>query len=154
MATMWSLFAVVLLVAPVTPVVPVAGPVLEGFRPPACQRCSGRRGVVIGSRPGDIVRAVRSGPVTFSGQVGGRLYVVQTVAPGVRVTYGWLASVSDHDVGDEVTAGQVVGTAAERTYLGVRLGQVYVEPLRYLGLGGARLRGVGQVIVGPRVPSR
>lgn len=154
MATMRSLFAVVLSVVSVAPVVPVSGPVLEGFRAPACQRCPGRRGVVIGSHPGAHVRAVRSGSVTFSGQVGGRLYVVQNIAPGVRVTYGWLASVSDHNVGDEVMAGEVVGTAAERTYLGVRVGQVYVEPLRYLGLGGARLRGAGQVIVGPRVPSR
>ncbi len=142
------------IVLTVVPVVPVPGPLLEGFRAPACQRCAGRRGVVIGSRPGDIVRAVRSGQITFVGQVGGLVYVVQNISPGVRVTYGWLASTSRSEVGDQILAGHPLGIAGERTYLGVRVGQTYVEPLRYLGLGGARLRGPGHVIVGPRVASR
>jgi septal ring factor EnvC (AmiA/AmiB activator) len=154
MVAMWSLIAILLSVVPVAPVVPVPGPVLEGFRPPACERCAGRRGVVIGSQPGAMVRAVRSGPITYAGYVGGRLYVVQSISPGVRVTYGWLAVVGDIAVGEEVMGGQALGIAGERTYLGVRLGQTYIEPLRYLGLGGSRLRGPGHVIVGPRVASR
>lgn len=154
MVGMWPLIAFFLSMVPVAPVVPVPGPVLEGFRPPACERCAGRRGVVIGSQPGAVVRAVRSGSITYVGQVGGRLYVVQSISPGVRVTYGWLAAVGDIAEGDEVSGGQALGRAAERTYLGVRLGQTYIEPLGYLGLGGARLRGPGRVIVGPRVASR
>ena len=154
MAVMWSFIACLFLVIPVGPVVPVPGPVLEGFRAPACERCAGRRGVVIGSQPGAVVRAVRSGYITYAGHVGGRLYVVQRISPDVRVTYGWLAVVGDIAVGEEVKGGQALGIAAERTYLGVRIGQTYIEPLRYLGLGGARLRGPGHVIVGPRVASR
>jgi len=154
MVVMWSFIAILLSVVSVGPVVPVPGPVLEGFRPPACERCAGRRGVVIGSQPGTVVRAVRSGPITYAGYVGGRLYVVQSISPGVRVTYGWLAVVGDIAVGEEIKGGQALGIAAERTYLGVRIGQTYIEPLRYLGLGGARLRGPGQVIVGTRGASR
>lgn len=154
MFAMWSFIAFVLSAVSVGSVVPVPGPVLEGFRPPACERCAGRRGVVIGSQPGVMVRAVRSGAITYAGHVGGRLYVVQSISPGVRVTYGWLAEVGDIAAGDVVTGGQALGIAATRTYLGVRLGQTYIEPLRYLGLGGARLRGPGHVIVGPRVASR
>jgi murein DD-endopeptidase MepM/ murein hydrolase activator NlpD len=151
MSVMYLLLSVV---SAVGPVVPVPGPLLEGFRAPACQRCAGRRGVVIGSRPGDVVRAVRSGPLTFVGQVGGLLYVVQNISPGVRVTYGWLASTTSSVAGDQISAGHVVGTASKRTYLGVRIGQTPVEPLRYLGLGGARLIGPGTAIVGQGHPSR
>jgi murein DD-endopeptidase MepM/ murein hydrolase activator NlpD len=148
---MWLLFTIFVSLAPV---VPVSGPVIEGFRPPACERCAGRRGVVIGSQAGSPVRAVTTGPVTFGGTVGGLIYVVQQIAPRVRVTYGWLSTMSDVQPGDQLNPGQVLGTAGQRTYLGVRVGQTYVEPLRYLGWGGARLRGPGGVIVGARPPSR
>ncbi len=131
-----------------TPIAPVAGPVVERFVAPPCPRCAGHRGVTIASTPGQPVVAVLSGTVAFVGQVAGHVYVVQTIAPGVKVTYGWLESAQSLVQGESVTQGQEVGVAAQRTYLGVRIGGQYVEPLRYLGLGWARLLGPGGVVVG------
>jgi hypothetical protein len=82
------------------------------------------------------------------GEVAGKTYVVQLIAPGVKVTYGWLEIANELAEGDEVVQGQYLGTAGGRTYLGVRRGGVYIEPLRFLGLGWARLRGPGGVVVG------
>ena len=76
--------------------------------------------------------------VEFAGSVGGRLYVVQRVSPTVRVTYGWLKSMSTVE-GAIVVAGEPVGVAADTTYLSVRIGETHVEPLRALGLGQTRL---------------
>lgn len=74
----------------------------------------------------------------FAGSVGGRLYVVQRVSPTVRVTYGWLASLTAIHSG-EVLAGEAIGVAADTTYLSVRVGEIHVEPLTALGLGRSRL---------------
>ena len=74
--------------------------------------------------------------------------MVQVVRPGVKVTYGWLTPQVQLAEGDEIVAGALVGWAGERTYLGVRVEGKYVEPLRYLGLGGSRLCGAGGVVVG------
>jgi murein DD-endopeptidase MepM/ murein hydrolase activator NlpD len=145
-----NVLAAVLFLAPpaVRPIVPVAGPIVQRFVAPACQRCSGHRGVSIASPVGQPVRAVLPGVITFVGQVAGKTYVVEQVAPGVKVTYGWLDLTAGLAEGDAVMQGQVVGTAGDRTYLGVRVGSRYVEPLRFLGLGWARLQGPGGVVVG------
>ena len=75
--------------------------------------------------------------------------MVQTIAPNVRVTYGLVMAVAPNVVeGSWVEAGQVVALANESTYLGVRIGQEYVEPLRFLGLGRVRLMGPAHVAVG------
>lgn len=121
---------------------PVPGPVIERFHAPTCDRCAGRRGVTIASTSGSDVRAVANGVVTFSGSVARHKYVVAQISPGVLVTYGWLAEVSVLK-NDVLAEGQVLGRAGSRTYLGVRIRGRYVEPLGYLGLGGARLVGRG-----------
>jgi hypothetical protein len=74
--------------------------------------------------------------------------VVELIAPGVKVTYGWMEIAEGLAAGDAVDQGQPLGVAGDKTYLGVRRGSVYIEPLRYLGLGWARLRGLGGVVVG------
>ena len=129
-------------------IAPVSGPVIQQFVAPACPRCAGHRGVTIASTEGQVVRAVLPGVVTFVGEVAGNTYVVQLIAPGVKVTYGWMEIAVGIAAGDEVVQGQSLGVAGGRTYLGVRRGGVYIEPLRYLGLGWARLRGPGGVVVG------
>ncbi|CAB4612009.1 unannotated protein [freshwater metagenome] len=141
-------FALLVAVIPMRPIAPVDGPVVQRFVAPACQRCSGHRGVTITSTPGEPIRAVLPGVITFVGEVAGNTYLVQQIAPGVRVTYGWLGLTEGHSQGDMVAQGQALGLAGERTYLGVRVGSHYVEPLRALGLGWARLRGPGRVVVG------
>lgn len=143
-----TLLALLLTVAPIRPIAPVQGPIVQRFVAPACLRCSGHRGVTIASTAGQPVRATLPGVITFVGEVAGNTYVVELVAPGVKVTYGWLGLTEVLSPGDSVELGQTLGVAGDRTYLGVRVGSQYVEPLRALGLGWARLRGPGGVVVG------
>ena len=144
------LSALVLSISPAVlrPLPPVTGSIIQHFVAPPCQRCAGHRGVTIATRPGQGVVAVLSGTISYVGEVAGLTYVVQVVRPGVKVTYGWLRPREQLAAGDEIAAGGLVGMAGERTYLGVRVDGQYVEPLRYLGLGGSRLRGGGGVVVG------
>lgn len=128
---------------------PVRGEVVQRFVAPRCLRCAGHRGVTVATGPGEPVVAVRSGTITFAGPVAGRTYIVERVAPGVRVTYGWVRSVAPGiGEGVRVGAGDVLGTVGSRTYLGVRVGDRYVEPLSILGLWRPRLVGPGRSIVG------
>ena len=130
-------------------VVPIEGEVVRRFDRPLCVYCPGHRGVTIDSRPGDEVLALAGGVVSFAGEVGGRLYVVQSFAPDIRVTYGGVFALGANvKEGEWVDAGQVVAIANDSTYLGVRVGQEYVEPLRFLGLGQVRLGAPGPVVVG------
>jgi murein DD-endopeptidase MepM/ murein hydrolase activator NlpD len=132
----------------VRPLPPVSGPIIQHFVAPSCERCAGHRGVTIATRSGQQVVAVLPGTISYVGEVAGLTYVVQVVRPGVKVTYGWLTPDPQLLEGEVVARGDVVGVAGERTYLGVRVGGQYVEPLRYLGLRGSRLRGGGGVVVG------
>lgn len=130
-------------------VIPVQGRVVRGFDPPACERCAGHRGVTVGARPGSTVVAVTAGSVEFAGEVAGRVYVVQRVATGVRVTYGGLSHVAPGvAVGARLGPGEAVGETPGEAYLSVRLGDLHVEPLRALGIGRARLVGAGGVQTG------
>ena len=120
-------------------VVPVRGEVIGRFVEPACERCAGRRGVLVRTVPGDTVRATHTGEVTFAGHVGGVLWVVQQVAPGVRVSYGRLAELADGvRVGAVIAAATPVARASSRTHLGVRRGSRYLDPL-WCWAGRARL---------------
>lgn len=143
-----TLLALILSVAPVRPIAPINGSIVQRFVAPACQRCSGHRGVSIAATAGQPVLAVLPGVITFVGEVAGNTYVVELIAPGVKVTYGWLGLTEDISQGDVVVQGQKLGEAGDQTYLGVRVGSQYVEPLRALGLGWVRLRGPGGVVVG------
>lgn len=139
------LLATLLAVSP--PITPVRGAVVATFRPPACDRCAGHRGITVATEPGAEVRAVRRGPITFAGEVASLTYIVQEIEPGVRLTYGWLADAGVLE-GDVAEAGAVIGHTKTRTYLGVRLGEVYVDPMRWLGLSRPRLVGPQSVIRG------
>ena len=114
---------------------PVDAPVVDPFRLPACVWCPGNRGLEYGAAPGQAVRAVEAGVVSFAGSVAGTSYVVVQVADGRRVTYGNLVvDASAWHVGDRVRAGQVVGTAAGAVLLTVRaVDGTYVDPAPLLG---------------------
>lgn len=131
---------------------PVPGPVTQHFVAPACQRCTGHRGITIDNSDGVTAVSPVAGTVTFAGSVAHQLYVVVEPSPGVLVTVGRLAEVAVRE-GDDITQSQAIGTSGSTTYLGVRVRGVYVEPLRFLGFGRARLVGRGAV-VGLRAYSR
>lgn len=111
---------------------PVAAPVSDPFRPPACRWCPGNRGLEYDTKPGQVVSAVESGRVSFAGTVAGSVFVVIELRDGRRVTYGRLAE-RRHDHGEVVLRGQVVGTTGETFHFGVRIEGEYVDPALSIG---------------------
>jgi murein DD-endopeptidase MepM/ murein hydrolase activator NlpD len=120
---------------------PVGAPVADPFRPPSCRWCPGNRGIEYATAPGEPVRAVATGVVTFAGTVAGTSYVVVRLGDGRRVTYGGLDAVA-HASGDLVVAGSIVGRTAGRLHFGLReapvpgddeTGERYVDPAPMLG---------------------
>ncbi len=111
---------------------PTEAPVTDPFRDPECRWCPGNRGIEYGAAPGDPVRAVATGRVTFAGSVAGTRYVVVSHGDGLRVTYGNLAS-GRFRTGDRVGRGSIVGVAAGRLHFGVRDDDGYVDPTPLLG---------------------
>lgn len=110
---------------------PVVAVVVDRFRPPECAWCPGNRGVEYLTRPGVVVRAADAGWVDFSGAVAGTLYVVVRHRSGVRTTYGSLVTRGVL-VGESVQRGTPLGTAGSRLFFGVRRGERYLDPERYL----------------------
>jgi murein DD-endopeptidase MepM/ murein hydrolase activator NlpD len=112
---------------------PVPGPVLRGFSPPPVDWLPGHRGVDLAARPGEPVRVVADGVVTFAGPLAGRGVVV--VQHGeLRTTYEPVVAVVR--VGEAVSAGSVIGRVGsgghcdERClHLGLRRGETYLDPL-------------------------
>jgi murein DD-endopeptidase MepM/ murein hydrolase activator NlpD len=114
---------------------PLAGPLLRGFDASAGTYGPGHRGVDVGGRVGEEVRAPAGGRVEFAGPVAGVTWVSVLVAPGVTVTVGPL-------LGAEVTKGQRVRALAPvgrlgpghsmMLHLGLRVDGIYVDPLPYL----------------------
>ena len=119
---------------------PVAGPVIRGFDPPDSPFGSGHRGIDIAAAVGTPVLAAAAGVVAFAGPVGGRLFVTVDHGAGLESTYSFLASIAVRR-GAVVSAGDVVassgaghvGIEPPHLHVGVRLDDVYVDPLAYLG---------------------
>ncbi len=119
---------------------PVVGPVIRGFDPPDSPYGAGHRGIDIAVAPGTPIVAPESGTVTFSGRVGGWLFITIDHGAGLSSTYSWIAS-SVVRKGDVVTRGQPIGTTGSghpgslipHLHLGVKLDGAYVDPLEFLG---------------------
>jgi murein DD-endopeptidase MepM/ murein hydrolase activator NlpD len=119
---------------------PVVGPVIRGFDPPASPFGSGHRGIDIAAPVGTPVYAAASGTVTFSGPVGGRLFVTVDHGAGLESTYSFLDSIAVRR-GDVVAPGQAIarsgtghaGDIVPSLHFGVKLTDAYVDPLEYLG---------------------
>ena len=122
---------------------PVAAPVADPFRPPPEPWLPGNRGIEYRTPAGSVVRAIGPGTVTFAGQVAGTLVVTVLHPDGLRSSYVHLGSVAVR-AGDHVDGGATVGRSTERLHLGVRRGEVYVDPA---GLWGRPV--VGHVVLVP-----
>ncbi|MFK0285212.1 peptidoglycan DD-metalloendopeptidase family protein [Streptomyces sp. NPDC090499] len=118
----------------------VRPPVLRGWEPPATVYGPGHRGIDLGAAPGVPVRAVAAGRVSYAGQVAGRGVVsVALTGTDLRTTYEPVTATVDK--GQEVAAGEVVGTVAAggahcgaRTcvHWGLLRGEAYLDPLLLL----------------------
>jgi murein DD-endopeptidase MepM/ murein hydrolase activator NlpD len=126
------------------PVTPVA--VVKHFHPPAQRWLPGHRGVDLRTAVGARVRSAGAGRVAYVGTIAGRGVV--TVDHGsLRTTYEPVDPVVRS--GEQVTAGQVIGTVGTGTghcgsgrclHLGLRRGREYLDPMLLLGRASARLR--------------
>ena len=138
-----SLVAAVCLAVPA--VFPVDGRVTDWFRPPACARCAGNRGLEIATARGATVVAPVAGTVDFVGPVGGLTYVVVAVdgQPDLRAVVGGVLDVVVAR-GERVAAGRTLGVAAGALYVGFRVGprldNRYVDPAPLFGLPRRRAR--------------
>jgi murein DD-endopeptidase MepM/ murein hydrolase activator NlpD len=119
---------------------PVSGPVVGSFDPPLSPFGAGHRGIDIAVAVGTPVLAPAPGLVTFAGRVAGHLFVTIDHGGGIESTYSWLSAVDVHK-NDQVARGVVVahsgpghpGDVLSSLHLGVKLDDVYVDPLDYLG---------------------
>jgi murein DD-endopeptidase MepM/ murein hydrolase activator NlpD len=117
---------------------PVTGTVIDPFREPACSWCAGNRGIEYRVGSGIEVRAATSGVVSFVGTVAGTRYLVVRSADGSRITYGRLRSTGVR-IGDRVLAGTHIADVSGEFFLGLRVGDRYVDPAPYIGrLAGRR----------------
>jgi murein DD-endopeptidase MepM/ murein hydrolase activator NlpD len=118
---------------------PVDAPITDPFRAPATPFGPGNRGLEYGTTPGQTIRAIGGGVVTFAGSIGGSRYVTVAHADGLRSSYSFLAEVSVAER-DLVVAGQPVGRAGLRFHLGVRCADAYLDPASLVGTGRWRAR--------------
>lgn len=107
--------------------VPVDGPIIDGFRPPASRYSAGNRGVEFALPSGSPVRAVDAGRVVFAGAVGSSNHVTIDHGNGLRSTAAYVESILVVR-GQRVGRGQVIATAGPGFHLTARLGAVYVDP--------------------------
>lgn len=119
---------------------PVVGPVIRGFDPPSNPYGAGHRGIDIAAAFGSPIRAPAAGVVTFSGKVGGQLFVTLDHGDGLSSTYSWLSATTVRK-GDHVSQGTRIGSTGTghpgstvaHLHFGVKLDGEYIDPLTLLG---------------------
>jgi murein DD-endopeptidase MepM/ murein hydrolase activator NlpD len=131
---------------------PVDAPVVRGFEPPDGPYGAGHRGIDLDASPGTAVRAAEEGLVRHAGAVAGVTWVSVDHPDGLRTSYGPLTGLTVA-AGDPVGRGDLLGVVAathhgapERDrglHLGVRRGDVYLDPLTLPGLTPPRPTLVG-----------
>ena len=134
-------FVSCVLVSPIA--TPHVASIIDPFRQPSCERCAGNRGIEYSTKIGTPIVASANGIISFYGMVGGKRYLVIRTNAGRRLTYGSIAN-STLRTGDDVLAGQIIGTTGSVLYFGVRENSiqgyiyvdvyvdVYVDPAKYL----------------------
>jgi hypothetical protein len=140
---------------------PLPGPheVSRPFAPPASRYGSGHRGADLPGEVGSVVVAAGPGRVSYAGLLAGRGVVV-VVHGDLRTTYEPVsASVT---VGTSVDAGAPIGRleathagcpAAACLHWGLRRGEDYLDPVRLVDRGPARLLPLGDAAA-PGAPPR
>jgi murein DD-endopeptidase MepM/ murein hydrolase activator NlpD len=131
---------------------PVTGPVIRGFDPPDDPYSAGHRGIDIATAFGTAIRAPAAGVVTFSGKVGGLLFITLDHGDGLSSTYSWLSSTVVRK-GDHVSRGATIGatgaghpgSSVAHLHLGVKLDGGYIDPMIML----APLSVVGLIRLAP-----
>ena len=121
---------------------PVVGPVIRGYDPPGSPYGSGHRGIDIGAPYGTPIAVPAAGTVSFSGKVGGYLFLTIQHGGGVASTYSWVSTLLVKK-NDAVRTGQIValtgeghpGSDATHLHFAVKLNGAYVNPLDYLSPG-------------------
>lgn len=121
--------------------------IVQPFTPPEERWLSGHRGVDLHAPgPGVAILAPSTGRVRFSGRVAGKDVVVIEHAQGLRSTFE--PAVSSLAVGTAVSRGQAVAAVAPSSghcaamtclHWGVLRGEVYLDPLSFIGPHGVRL---------------
>jgi murein DD-endopeptidase MepM/ murein hydrolase activator NlpD len=126
---------------------PVAGRVVRPFQAPLTRYGRGHLGVDFAAAPGTLVRAAGAGTVVFAGVVATARHVVVRHAGGLRTSYSFLASIRVRG-GEVVARGEVVGTTGGRgehhdpsvVHFGLRIGDVFVDPMRLFASAGLPVR--------------
>lgn len=106
---------------------PVDRSIIEPFRAPPTPYAAGHRGIDYGTVPGESIRAIGDGTVTFAGPVARERYVTVRHPDGLDSTYAYLASITVRR-GQHVRQGDQVGTAGPILHLGVRRDGRYLDP--------------------------
>lgn len=122
------------LLALLTVLPPVPGPLTRGFDAPAAPWSAGHRGVDLDAEAGEEVRAVLPGTVRFSGDVADVGWVSVDHGGGLVTSYGPVDPRLVH-AGGRVRAGDVLGLLAGHAgHLdwGARLHGTYIDPLLLL----------------------
>ncbi|MFG2477899.1 murein hydrolase activator EnvC family protein [Streptomyces fagopyri] len=116
--------------------------VLRAWQPPATPYGRGHRGVDLAAAPGDQVRSVAPGRVSFAGRVAGRGAIAVELAgtgdPPLRTTFTPVRATVKK--GDEVAAGEVLGTLepdgshcpTSCLHWGLLRDRTYLDPLSLL----------------------
>ncbi len=116
---------------PNTYIWPVNGTIIDPFRPPKSRYGPGNRGLEFSTHHGSTFWAAGDGIVTFAGQVGGRLHVTVSHADGLRTSYSGVLTIATQSgvrKGARVRAGEVLGTTYKTLHVGIRRGDIYLDP--------------------------
>jgi murein DD-endopeptidase MepM/ murein hydrolase activator NlpD len=132
---------------------PLAPPhaVLRPFQPPATRFGPGHRGVDLDGSVGSPVYAAGDGMVLYAGRINDRTLVSVEHSGGLRTTYEPI--VPGVQVGQQVLRGELIGHLQAGhapcgvafdglracLHWGARMGDVYLDPLRLVGVGSVRL---------------
>jgi murein DD-endopeptidase MepM/ murein hydrolase activator NlpD len=118
---------------------PVVGPVIRAFEPPDSPFGRGHRGIDVAVPFGTPVLAPAAGVVTFSGPVGGQLFLTIDHGGGLTSSFSWLSRLVVRRnavvvVGDVIalTGWGHPGEPIPHLHVGIRLDDVYQNPVDFL----------------------